>query len=165
LDGWTRDEAVEGLISLGHDQSKAEEVYRLRGGIIRDLIAACECKELFREEIDRVVDQLGDESMTMALQSTMRNADPLSPDSLRTMFFDKMQRETKDSNWKVVMHAIQVVDSKYALNRLAERLSAEEFLRSYKFCLKHGMRASAGSFFERIIHQSMKSSPPCSDNR
>jgi hypothetical protein len=66
--------------------------------------------------------------MLLAMQSTERSTDPLSVDSLRTMFFDKRQQQRKDGNWrKGVMLAVQVVDSKYALNRLANEIASKHF--------------------------------------
>lgn len=157
LDGWTREEAIDGLEALGHDKAKAAEVYWLCGGNIRDLLAACVSMEPIREELDLVVDQQGIESIKLALLSTERRADPLSPDSLRTMFLSKEQQQRSNSNWKGVMHAVQIVDSEYALDRLANKMTVEAFLESYRFCLNYGMQAGAGNFFERIIHQSVMS--------
>jgi hypothetical protein len=157
LDGWTREEALDGLEALGHEKSKAAEVYWLCGGNIRDLLAACVSMDTIREELDLVVGQQGIEAIKLALLSTERRADPLSPDSLRTMFLSKEQQQRSNSNWKGVMHAVQIVDSAYALDRLANEMSVEAFLESYRFCLNYGMQAGAGNFFERIIHQSVKS--------
>jgi hypothetical protein len=156
LDGWTRDEAISGLALLGHNEQDASDAYSLCGGNIRRMLAACEASEPIREELDGVVDQQGIEAMSLALQSTVRSTDRLSPDSLRTMFASQAQRQRKNSNWKGVMLAVQIVDSQYALGRLATKMSVDKFLESYRFCLIYGMRSVAGGYFERIIHQSVK---------
>jgi uncharacterized protein (UPF0276 family) len=41
LDGWSREEAVEGLKLNGHNEEMAERVYNLCGGNIRDMKTAC----------------------------------------------------------------------------------------------------------------------------
>jgi hypothetical protein len=152
----TRDEAISGLALLGHNEQDASDAYSLCGGNIRRMLAACEASEPIREELDGVVDQQGIEAMSLALQSTVRSTDRLSPDSLRTMLASQAQRQRKNSNWKGVMLAVQTVDSQYALGRLATKMSVDTFLESYRFCLIYGMRSVAGGYFERIIHQSVK---------
>jgi hypothetical protein len=49
------------------------------------------------------------------------------------MFFAKAQLQDEVETWKEVMDTVQIVDSKYALNRLAEKMNVGAFLKSYRF--------------------------------
>jgi hypothetical protein len=76
------------------------------------------------------------------------------------MFFAKAQLQDEVETWKEVMDTVQIVDSAYALNRLAEKMNVGAFLKSYRFCLEFDMKSGAGSFFERVIHQTVKNRMP-----
>jgi hypothetical protein len=90
LDGWTREEAIAGLAAIaGRDKSKAEKIYQLCGGKIRDMLKACNSPQKVSGDINRRVANLTFDAMSMALLSTERSTDPSSPDRLRTMFLNK----------------------------------------------------------------------------
>jgi hypothetical protein len=153
VDGWTKEEAVAGLAAVaGCDKTKADELYWLCGGTIRDMLAACSDPQTVQRAIDRRIHNLGDGTMAITLLSDKRSADPWSPDRLRTMFLDRSMLKPKtyldepfdgDVSWydvldafepeqkarrrgavvskRDVMHAYQIVDSEYALTKLAAR--------------------------------------------
>jgi hypothetical protein len=160
----------------------AEEIYWLCGGNIRDMLVACGAPQKVQAEIDLRINNLGDATMAMTLLSAERSADPSSPDRLRTMFLDKSSLKPKTkleepgdgaASWndvvdafepelkstsgvvakRDVMHAYQIVDSVYALNKLTAKVSVSSSLDSYRLCLLLGMKSGAGSFFERLIHR------------
>jgi hypothetical protein len=117
LDGWTREEAIAGLMAVaGCDETKADEIYRLCGGTIRDMLVACGDPQKIRDEIDRRISNLGEDAATMAmtLLSAQGSNAPSSPDRLRTMFLDKSmllpegdERGAASVSWDDVLDAFK----------------------------------------------------------
>jgi hypothetical protein len=148
LDGWSEDEAIEGLRILGYQKSLVEEAYTLCGGKVREIIKVCEGeREELQLSLDGACDELNSSSITLAIQSTERNLADNIPDRLRTMFRNPTITNTK------LMRVFQVVDSSYVLNRLCEKLDMEPFFKAYKLSQNVKVESAQGLYFEKIVHQ------------
>jgi hypothetical protein len=148
LDGWTESEAIEGLNTFGYKKNVAMEAYNLCGGKIRKMLEFLIVgRQTVKDKLDTLVGRLTETSIDLAIQSTELNPNENIPDRLRTMF-----RDTSRTS-KILMNALQVVDSSYVLNQLRERLGMEPFLKAYKLSEKLKVKAAEGLYFENLIHQ------------
>jgi hypothetical protein len=148
LDGWSKDEAIDGLHYLGHKKSLAAEAYHVCGGNIHLMLDVCNGKDQrIKHQLDIVTEVLKKSYIALAFPSTVRKFDFNIPDISWTMFRDKSIRATKR------MHALQVVDSSYVLHRLCECLDMEPFLKAYELSKRFKVEEVQSLYFKCIIHQ------------
>jgi hypothetical protein len=150
LDGWTREEAIQGLAMAGHDQTKAKGAYSLCGGNIREMLQFCHTPETVKHALDELCTGLDRESVELAITSTERLDQKNNPDRLRTMFELKKDDETL---WKERMSVYQVVDSPYLLERLSQELGSGPFRKAYGLSRSVNLGVVEGIFFELTFHK------------
>jgi hypothetical protein len=152
LDGWTHEEAMDGLALLNHDKLKAEDAYFLCGGNIRDMIKACDSFQEVRKSLDALVEEDVDtKSIELAVTNALRNRAASNPDRLRTMFERRLEED--GDSWKGVMRAYQRVDSSYVMGRLLEILESGPFFEAYRLSRNQGITSAEGIFFEYLFHK------------
>jgi hypothetical protein len=152
LDGWTQEEAMDGLTSLNHDKLKAEDAYFLCGGNIRAMIKACDSFQEVRKSLDALVEEDVDtKSVELVVTNALRSRDASNPDRLRTMFERRLEED--GDSWRKVMRAYQRVDSSYVMGRLLEILESGPFFEAYLLSRNHGIGSAEGIFFEYLFHK------------
>jgi hypothetical protein len=156
LDGWTREEAIEGLAALHHPESKAEDVYRLCGGRIREMLKACDSWHDVKTKLDNMVDEIDKNMVELAVLSTSRVGTVKNPDRLRTMFERRPTDPRMLDAWKRNMSACQIVDSPYLKERIYDKFGSDPFLQSYVLSRDSSSGSAEGVFFECLFHQRVR---------
>jgi hypothetical protein len=76
LDGWSKDEAIDGLHYLGYKKSLAEEAYHVCGGNIHQMLDVCNGKDQrIKHQLDIVTLVLRKSYIALAFPSTVRKFD------------------------------------------------------------------------------------------
>lgn len=156
LDGWTREEAIEGLAALHHPESKAEDVYRLCGGRIREMLKACDSLHDVKTKLDNMLNEIDKNMVELAVLSTSRVGTLKNPDRLRTMFERRPTDPTKLDAWKRNMSACQIVDSPYLKERIYDKFGSDPFLQSYILSKDSSSGSAEGVFFGCLFHQRVR---------
>ena len=86
-------------------------------------------------------------SIKLALSETVRGGG--DSDSIRSMF-------REDNGEDKIMHAIQIVDSTFILERLSESLHSEHLFESMKLAENMVEKAVQGIYFELCCHRYFK---------
>jgi hypothetical protein len=148
LDGWSKDEAINGLHYLGYKKSVAAEAYHVCGGNIHQMLDVCNGNDQrIKHQLDDVTAVLKKSYIALAFPSTVRKFDFNIPDISWTMFRDKTMHYVER------MHALQVVDSSYVLHQLCECLDMEPFLKAYELSKRFKVEEVQSLYFKYIIHQ------------
>ena len=127
-----------------------EHAYWLCGGSIRNMLKACENSENFKktkQSLENIVKNIGRDMIKLALTETVRGG--AQSDSIRSMF-------REDNGEDEIMHAIQIVDSTFILERLSESLDSEHLFESMKLAENMVEKAVQGVYFELCCHRCFK---------
>jgi hypothetical protein len=115
------------------------------------MIRATTDAEEVKTKLNASVAELVTQDVALAATSAKRSADPDHPDRLRTMF--ERRGTASERTRRTYMRAYQVVDSRYALQRLCAQNDVRPFLKAYELTRVNEMGAGQGVFFEHIVHQ------------
>jgi hypothetical protein len=150
LDGWREDDMVSALqLLLPHvSRDAAVSLYNVCGGCIRRALLNDEKK--VTEWFDVLIGAVSEASIDLAVRSNSRRTASNSCDRLRTMFVDPANKHL----------AVQVVDSRYAMQKLGESVSHEAFSSAYAIAAAASLRSVSGGLFEEIMHRWFKTSLP-----
>jgi hypothetical protein len=173
LNGWTKDEALQALITLHVYQDtptangaartkedtasemddefedvleKARRAYWLCGGRIRGLRKAYDDYEKAKVRIETSLAGIQTKDIKLAGDETAP-IEGKQLDRMRTMF------RAKTIGSDEVMGSFFVVEAPFKLQFAAMRLGVDRFIAAYHQAKKDGTQSIRGSFFEMAIHQ------------
>ena len=142
MSGWTEKTLK---LAMGHlNIAQVDKKYELAGGRIRlVLVSEDEIKSWF----DSIIQSIGQDAVVLAITSDVATGCLEIEDWLRTRFFE-------DQNGTI--NSRMIVDSRYAFNKLKQRLGVAEILAAYKLAWGLELKAASGWFYEEILHRQCK---------
>jgi hypothetical protein len=143
LDGWTKEEAAAALAMVGHGKKKAETIFWLCGGDVRDMLHACTPQRFNQVKTHKAYMLRCGGAVEMAAIPPFRFN---QEDLLRTMF------RVKGSDGERLMKPVHIVDSKHLVECSWKTLDVEAFRQAYELSRLLDDTAVQGLYFEFLIY-------------
>ncbi len=150
LNGWTEDEAIDGVQAVSNQpEETAKRAYELCGGSMRNILRVCRSDKeyaIVKKYIDSLMSRLTvkhkKRAVVVARWWTETSEQLLSFDRVCTMF-----RQEKAN------FALQLVDSKYILHELRRKIAWSRWFDGYRWASSVLDGTLEGLYFEKCIHK------------